>query len=98
MARERPETAAEAVFRMGWLLPHQLYRRMRQRAAQGATLNLSCRCFQAGRVAPHHSPPPLASEGSESPSVVRGAGGRGSADIRVKIAHKIGFHPIASVS
>lgn len=24
----------------------------------------------------HHSPPPLASEGSESPSVVRGAGGK----------------------
>lgn len=29
----------------------------------------------AGFAAPHHSPPPLASEGSESPSVVRDAGG-----------------------
>lgn len=46
------------------------------------TLNLSCEIekssgFQRNRRfdAPHHSPPPLASEGSESPSVVRDAGG-----------------------
>ena len=52
------------------------------RSAGFGALNLSCEIKEAQVFneagpfdAAHHSPPPLASEGSESPSVVRDAGG-----------------------